>query len=280
MQAQWQDKLHNVAEQLRTQSHKIYSCLYPVTLHRIYPHELHHLQQNCDLFQQSLHVLELNDKHLQKFYLQFDNDDRKISVLTGHFENIQDSLYAITHGDIAAYHQSLGTPACCSRFLAKLKQHKIQEAIWPMAQDGLLTGEQKIKIQGHFATNPLLYPLGIYLLHHQACSSNCDASISLAEDVINTAIKMGHADVFNTVKDILSWHYSWSTLHGIAELKTPLFKMIYNSQACAIKYQVDWVGCVQLDTGIIGTDFPYQTPKKRIFTDSAAYRRGLVNQIE
>lgn len=277
MQAQWQDKLQNMAEQLGGLLPQIFARVYPVQLQQIYPHELESLQQNYAEQKLSVQVLEMDESELAGFYLDFDYDDRKIAVLIGCREDIQRSLQAINEGDLAAYHQSLGTPACCSHFLHGLQQRGIKESTWPMAQLDSTSPSREVKVQGDFANNVLLRKRGLYLINHRPCSSACEASTTMGRQVFDGVKQASFLELANELQEILSWSYSWSTLHGIAELKTPIFKLIYNSQPCAVKYRVDWQGISEPDTGIQGLGFPYREPDKMVFSSTAAFKRGLDN---
>jgi hypothetical protein len=79
-------------------------------------------------------------------------------------------------------------------------------------------------------------------------------------------------------REILSWPAEWSSLHGIAEIRTPILKISTNTDAVDTTCVVRFLGSGYPEEGAFGLAFPYQAramPAGR----AAAYRRGLENPI-
>jgi SAM-dependent methyltransferase len=78
---------------------------------------------------------------------------------------------------------------------------------------------------------------------------------------------------------ILSWPVEWSSLHGIAEIKTPLLKLITDTDAFACKHAVRRGGDGYPTEGAMGLNFPYSRPTKNKLSSSAGFRRGLEHKV-
>lgn len=81
------------------------------------------------------------------------------------------------------------------------------------------------------------------------------------------------------LENILSWPVSWSTLHGIAEIKTPVCKIICNTDATATKYTLRLRGTRYPEEGAQGLGFPFRQPKRLALSDSKGFERGLENPL-
>ena len=64
----------------------------------------------------------------------------------------------------------------------------------------------------------------------------------------------------------------WSARHGIAELKTPLFRLTTDVAATAGTYQLALEGHVQPEDAATGGVFPYCSPRKRAVTGQASWQ--------
>jgi len=73
----------------------------------------------------------------------------------------------------------------------------------------------------------------------------------------------------------LSWSAEWSGLHGIAEIKTPVLKVITNTDATARKGILRWNGSTFPAEGANGSTFPYRAPTSVTLTSSPSFHRGL-----
>jgi MoaA/NifB/PqqE/SkfB family radical SAM enzyme len=81
------------------------------------------------------------------------------------------------------------------------------------------------------------------------------------------------------LSEMLSWPFEWSSLHGIAEIRTPILKIAATTDAAAHKHTVQCKGDSYPEEGAAGVVFPYRKPKRLRVTESAGYRRGLKNPI-
>jgi hypothetical protein len=99
------------------------------------------------------------------------------------------------------------------------------------------------------------------------------------EQIMTLGQQLGFGDVMKSMSEILSWPVEWSCLHGIAEVKTPIMKMITDTDATASKFVVRLQGASFPTEGSSGLTFAYRNPPRLRITDSVPFRRGLDNPI-
>jgi uncharacterized protein len=268
MRATWEPVITGLGELLREYLPVVWRRLYPLQLCRLYPHKLSRYKHRLNT---AATVLEIPDELLNRCLPGFDFDDRKITVLAGAEEEAQRFMAlpalslssedtAVSGETLAALHRALGAPGCCSRFTARLLKDGRRESIRPMAEPENAGGGSLRQVAGHFTTNIFLAPMGLRLLRHLPCSPRCKGSIALGKATLaglRDVCAHNKQPLLDRLQEILSWSYNWSSLHGIAELKSPIFKMIVNSQPLAHKVQVHWQGSREPATGRKGLEFPY-----------------------
>jgi SAM-dependent methyltransferase len=74
--------------------------------------------------------------------------------------------------------------------------------------------------------------------------------------------------------EMLSWPMEWSSLHGIAEIKTPVFKISTSTDPLASKAVVRREGDRYPEEGATGLAFPFRQPDSRAVTDSRSFARA------
>jgi hypothetical protein len=90
---------------------------------------------------------------------------------------------------------------------------------------------------------------------------------------------LGHAEAMDWLLEVLRWPIEWSALHGIAEIKTPVLKVISTTDATASKFVVRRRGTTFPAEGAKGLGFAFHLPRGPLFTESKAYRQGLRNPL-
>ncbi len=158
-------------------------------------------------------------------------------------------------------------PACCKTFWNQQNlDTPFYDSTWQMALNTLKKNiknqnnnkESLCEIQGHPYSNALLRWLGIQLVYHAPCSFNCDATNKQVSEMITIGRNSGYSTEMDWLEDILSWPIEWSSLHGIAEIKTPVVKFSATTDATADKYIVQYKGNAYPEEGATGTSFPYK----------------------
>jgi len=177
--------------------------------------------------------------------------------------------------------EAMGWPACCQRMpLLERGEIEFQDSTWTTVRMALNGGNSNIvDISGPPQTNQLLRYVGISILPHVACKPECAASVTLADQLIEVGRSSGYDEEMDWLLEILSWPIEWSALHGIAEIKMPLFRISSSTDATAVKYVARRTGSTYPEEGARALRFPFTVPQKLKYTDSAAYRRGLSHPL-
>ena len=258
----WEPRLQRIEAALSETVDEISKAgIYKVRLSRIYYHQVEPLRRK--VAQQGLEVFRIDrpvDEVSALFPSPFPEDDKRVFVLVGNSSSVQSAVVALEDGDLHAFHHSFGLPRCCTNFVGDLKESPFADPTWPMAVQSAshLIEAGDIKFEGRPETNFLLSRIGLSLLRHVPCSLNCESSIKIAENVTAILIESGFETEANWIGECLSWPCSWSALHGIAEVKTPLFKLIYDTDATAERLAMHQMGRGYPDSASAGVGFPYR----------------------
>lgn len=162
----------------------------------------------------------------------------------------------------------LGFPSCCIEFFQRIWiDEKYVDTTWPMYQN--------TEHAGHFKANILLRWLGIRLVSHLPCSFECQESVKLATANLTLMEQLGHVESANDIINLLQMPIEWSAKHGIAEIKTPLFKISTRTDATSGLYVVQRPGEFYPDEAPSGTKFPYQNTQKNQITSSKSFQKSL-----
>jgi hypothetical protein len=173
----------------------------------------------------------------------------------------------------------LGYPLCCSQFLGKLVDYRRLDATWSVAHnsDREANDPSHIGIRAEPETNMLWASLGIAPVPHIPCSFGCAASRQVGLQITDLGRARGYESEIGWMHEILSWPVSWSALHGIAETKTPILKLVNRTDATATKFTLDWRGTPTPDSAATGLTFPHMPPRRLKVSDSRSFQRGLAN---
>lgn len=122
--------------------------------------------------------------------------------------------------------------------------------------------------------NPLWQVLGIRALPYNTYLQD-DEALQLAHEIRAHAETLLPENLLSAWHELLSWPAEWSALHGIAEIKTPLFKLMYNTDATAAKHVLRLQSGTYPVNGPDGLLFPYRQPRKKQFSGSMKFNRGI-----
>lgn len=179
------------------------------------------------------------------------------------------------HGQLG---ELLGYPQCCrDAFLRLSLRDRWIDSTWAIC---LTTSEERHSLGALIAkstcyTNMLWRRAGLRAIPHTPCSTSCSASEDLGSVMTELGISNGLRGPMEDLKEILSWPASWSAVHGIAEVKTPILKLSMNTDPTDTPISIDWHGSRYPDEGATGLSFPYTHPESLLVTDSRAFRRGV-----
>lgn len=188
-------------------------------------------------------------------------------------------LEAWEAGDDAEMGRLLGQPPCCFEFQRRVwTELGLEDDTWPMASESSpASNGAAVEMSGPRQTNALWRWIGVRPVPHQPCCPTCSATIALAEQFAAVGRRAGYQAEMNWMEAILSWPIEWSSLHGIAEIRTPILKTSTRTDPLARVYTVRRHGEQYPAEGANATRFPYRQVRPPLLTLSHGFRRGLEN---
>lgn len=156
----------------------------------------------------------------------------------------------------------LGYPTCCHQFYERVwVQSGLIDTTWSMALNTSQCQQHDhvCQICSPAQGNILLRWLGVRSVPHLPCSFDCAATLKQAEQFLELGQELGYSEEIEWLLEMLNWSIEWSALHGIAEIKTPIFKITTLTDATAEKCVVRREGNSSPEAGGKGLGFPYQT---------------------
>jgi hypothetical protein len=212
-----------------------------------------------------------------------EGDPTSLRVAIGQREAVERISLAYSGGDLVTVGTALGYPGCCCRFFQQQwVQSGYRDTTWPMAAAGHTHSSEDFRdlhCEGPPEANTLWLWLGIRAVAHLPCRFDCADTVALARAYLEFGKRLRLEKEVEDLITILSWPVEWSSLHGIAEIKTPILKIITMTDAFAYKHTVRRSGDSYPAEGAVGLTFPYHRPKKEKLSSSPAFRRGLAHQV-
>jgi hypothetical protein len=174
--------------------------------------------------------------------------------------------------------QLLGYPACCrNAFRDHYMTDDSVDPTWIIANRTVSTTDNITQIENTASVfgNVLLRLAGIRAVPHLPCRFDCSATTQFGLRLLDVATQIGFGEEMQWLLEILSWPVEWSALHGIGEIKTPLFRISAQTDATAQKIVVRWMGQGYPQEGTQGLVFPYRTPERAMVTQSPGFQKRL-----
>lgn len=166
-------------------------------------------------------------------------------------------------GEDAILDDLAGVPMCCQRAHTRWREMGKAAAGWPLLAVDQAAGGPGADVQYPLTLNTLLGPLGIDLPGYQPCGPQCEESQSRGSALLALGREAGMTEAMDWLTEILDWPAEWSALHGIAELKTGVLKLAYDTEFTHKKLTVRYHGRT-LPTGAArGLSFAYRQPRSR-----------------
>jgi hypothetical protein len=172
-------------------------------------------------------------------------------VAIGDPEVLSELISAHAKGDWVTVGKCLGYPKCCIMFFL---QYWVQQGwfdtTYPMSKDwrgGFV----------HPANNILLRWAGIRLASHLPCSFHCKHTEKQGMDYIRLAERIGYKEEIAQVVEMLNWPVEWSSLHGVAIITTPVFRIVTATDALPEKVYVRIMGDRYPAEGASSDTFPF-----------------------
>ncbi len=153
----------------------------------------------------------------------------------------------------------LGYPACCQEFFRQVwVEQGMVDTTWPMAANGATAETDCVEVAGPVEANILWRWVGVRAVSHLPCRFDCQPSVELAHKLLEVGRRAGYGPEMAWLREMLAWPVEWAALHGIAEIKTPILKVVARTDATAGKYTVRRQGTTYPAEGAHGIKFPYQ----------------------
>ncbi|MEM7040739.1 MAG: hypothetical protein AAF570_27505 [Bacteroidota bacterium] len=181
----------------------------------------------------------------------------------------------IVHREVFEPMKPMDVPACCAAAVRQCypDESSVQDTIARHNESGV--PHPIIQLDTHPILNVLLRPLGIYLFRHHLCSFDCAATTAMYEGIFQQYLETPDRPEARWLAEMLSWPVQYSALHGIAEVHTPVFKLIVPTRPSLGKHTVRLNGTLVPEHAAKGVHFPYRLPRKKTVTDSRGFKNGL-----
>jgi hypothetical protein len=165
--------------------------------------------------------------------------------------------------DLPAFQALIDLPACCVSHGSDapggdlFPAHLFPEQLFPAHQG-------TVDLPESAAAHPLLAPLGISALPVAPCRLDCPSAIEAAAQWLELAAGAGYATEAGWLRECFSWSISWSELHGVTEVKTPLFKMCFQTGSNSRARLIRRAGtAAAVEGSAAGLTFPYAAPARQ-----------------
>ena len=182
-------------------------------------------------------------------------------------------------GDHDAIGELLGYPECCRKFFTDVWTTGYYDPVWQAAAASdtkavKQSDERFLRIAAYPEVLSLLRYIGIRLTPQIPCSGTCEPSRQTGQEWLSLGRDQGLGEEVERLLEVLSWPMEWTCLHGIAEIRTPLFKVSTNSMPTFEKYTVQVVGTGYPELAPTGLAFPYHRPEGVMLTHSPSFERA------
>lgn len=163
-------------------------------------------------------------------------------------------------GDNGHIGELLGYPDCCRNFFEQVwVKEKWMDTTWPMVRSNqkalLEKSENIVEVTG---INILWRWHGLRSVSHLPCKFNCEYSIADGKAALSVMAR-NHPEEAKWLEEILNWPVEWTALHGIGELRTPISRTTFATDATAEKLTVKYMGTSYPEEGAQGLTFPFRT---------------------
>jgi hypothetical protein len=111
---------------------------------------------------------------------------------------------------------------------------------------------------------------------HLPCSFACQETKAVAQSLFDASIEFGYGQEMKWLQEILQWPVEWSGLHGIGVIKTPIFKIVTDTDATAEKITIRVHGSSYPEEGAKGLNFPYRSSSLPILKSPVTLSQAAV----
>lgn len=180
----------------------------------------------------------------------------------------------------------LGYPTCCTNFFEKYwVEEQWRDLTYPAYMNTINEDNELDEIdpkynvkygsaQGPIEANILGRWVGIRWVSHMPCSFKCEHSVEIGKQNREVAKQFGYKKSANIIDEVLGWSTRWSALHGILEIKTPVFKVSAATEATSEELIIEREG-THPEKSASGLGFPFKNKRTRPYTDSNRFKKSL-----
>jgi uncharacterized protein len=166
---------------------------------------------------------------------------------------------AITHaeaawatGNLQAFRALIALPTCCLGHVGEI------------AEGSSASADASVDLPANVLTHTLLAPIGISALPIEPCHLDCPSGQRAATEWLDLAAAKGYAAEAGWLRECFSWAISRSELHGVSEIKTPLFRMCFQSGPTSGSRLIRRIGAaVEVEGAAVGLSFPFVPPARQ-----------------
>ena len=170
----------------------------------------------------------------------------------------------------------LGYPQCCIDFFCRTWSGQgYIDTTWPMAigtPSWREVAPRTIELEPYPQCNILGRWYGLKPVPHLPCSFRCEATKKMGEEWAEFGRSLGYEAEMDTLAEMSSWPVEWSALHGMAEIKTPVLRVMATTDATGDKYVVRVKGERYPDEGATGLSFPWERQTGNVQSRGRAFR--------
>ncbi len=166
---------------------------------------------------------------------------------------------------------------CCLECTQTVRNNNRKEHIWEAAKLSThhTLEEAQITLTPEADTSVFWQRFFVTVGHQHRCRLDCKAHAKRQQKCITLMKTMGYEEESNWLTKIYSWPLAWNANHGICELRTPIVKLAYDTDATATTHTVHIEGSLYPEEGAPGNRFPYRQRTFLRITDSKSFKAGL-----
>jgi hypothetical protein len=169
-------------------------------------------------------------------------------------------MEAYKEGDQMCVGDLLGYPECCRKAFIKHWQEE-GDLDWTWKMVGVRTGMHRVVADSYFQLVPFYNRYGVRAIQHMPCSVRCKPSHELAKEYL----ALWPEEERRWYYEIMGWAAEWSSLHGVAEVRTPVCKIIHSTTYYPDERIVQLEGMSVPRAAATGNRFPY-TGKAELYS--------------
>lgn len=270
----WQERLNRIRFALfHMEVHAVSRGMMPVALLSFNGEELSRLSSLC--LQNQVAFVLAHERGRQHF-------DGCAAV--GSFRNLQNYETAVRNADIHSVADLLGYPDCCYQFIKHVTEcYALDDLTLPSYYNSLqmdtadALNPEKYLLTSHSEINFFWRALGLSLTPMFPCSLNCCSAQAYAIKLLEIGREIGYHAEIAWLTEALRWSLSWTALHGTAELKLPIIKVIYSTDFSTEKVQIELPGSSFPDEGAYGINFPFKQAPRKALSETKAVQNAIVH---